>query len=36
LNALLKFLGANPIQKVDPAFKARFGEGIQDHLGIVL
>jgi phosphoglucomutase/phosphomannomutase len=35
LNSLLKFLGANPIQKVDTAFKARFGTGIQDYLGIV-
>jgi hypothetical protein len=35
LASLLKFLGANPIQKVDPAFKARFGKGIQDYLGIV-
>ena len=34
LNALLKFLGANPIQKVDNAFKARFGAGIQDYLGL--
>jgi phosphoglucomutase/phosphomannomutase len=35
LASLLQFLGANPIQKVDPAFKARFGKGIQDHLDIV-
>jgi phosphoglucomutase len=35
LASLLKFLGANPIQKVDPAFKVRFGKGIQDYLGIV-
>ncbi len=34
LNSLLKFLGANPVQKVDNAFKARFGSGIQDHLGL--
>jgi phosphoglucomutase/phosphomannomutase len=34
LAALLKFLGANPIEKVDQAFKARFGTGIQDHLGL--
>ncbi|MGE5258433.1 MAG: phospho-sugar mutase [Hyphomicrobiales bacterium] len=34
LNSLLKFLGANPVQKVDGAFKARFGAGIQDYLGL--
>jgi phosphoglucomutase/phosphomannomutase len=34
LNSLLKFLGANPVQKVDNAFKARFGAGIQDYLGL--
>jgi phosphoglucomutase/phosphomannomutase len=34
LNSLLKFLGANPVQKVDNAFKARFGAGILDYLGI--
>jgi phosphoglucomutase/phosphomannomutase len=34
LGKLLKFLGANPVQKVDNAFKARFGAGIQDYLGL--
>jgi phosphoglucomutase/phosphomannomutase len=34
LNQLLKFLGANPVQKVDTAFKARFGAGIQDYLDL--
>jgi phosphoglucomutase/phosphomannomutase len=34
LNSLLKFLGANPIQKVDNAFKARFGQGIREFLDI--
>jgi phosphoglucomutase/phosphomannomutase len=32
LDALLKFLGANPIQKVDKAFQARFGAGIREYL----
>jgi phosphoglucomutase/phosphomannomutase len=34
LDALLKFLGANPVQKVDNAFQARFGAGIQDYLDL--
>jgi phosphoglucomutase/phosphomannomutase len=34
LSSLLKFLGANPVQKVDNAFKARFGAGIQDYLDL--
>jgi phosphoglucomutase/phosphomannomutase len=34
LDALLQFLGANPVQKVDTAFKARFGAGIHDYLGL--
>jgi phosphoglucomutase/phosphomannomutase len=34
LNTLLKFLGANPVQKVDNAFKARYGAGIQNYLGL--
>jgi phosphoglucomutase/phosphomannomutase len=34
LDALLKFLGANPVQKVDNAFKARFGAGVQDYLDL--
>jgi phosphoglucomutase/phosphomannomutase len=34
LDRLLKFLGANPIQKVDNAFKARFGAGIRDYLDL--
>jgi phosphoglucomutase/phosphomannomutase len=36
LSSLLKFLGANPVQKVDNAFKARFGAGIQDYLDLAL
>ncbi|MFO7707746.1 MAG: phospho-sugar mutase [Desulfobacterales bacterium] len=34
LAAVLKFLGANPVQKVDKAFAARYGTGIQDYLGL--
>jgi phosphoglucomutase/phosphomannomutase len=34
LAALLAFLGANPVQKVDRAFAARYGTGIQDYLGL--
>ena len=33
--ALLAFLGANPVQKVDAAFAARYGTGILDYLGLV-
>ena len=32
--ALLAFLGANPEQKVDAAFAARFGKGLSDYLGL--
>lgn len=32
MEALLAFLGANPVQKVDEAFAARFGRGILDFL----
>lgn len=32
LSDLLAFLGANPIQKVDPAFSARYGCGIEAYL----
>jgi hypothetical protein len=34
LAAVLKFLGANPVQKVDKAFAARYGTGIQEYLGL--
>jgi phosphoglucomutase len=30
----LKFLGANPVQKVDHAFKARYGAGIVEYLDL--
>jgi phosphoglucomutase/phosphomannomutase len=32
LDDLLKFLGANPIEKIDNAFKARFETGIREYL----
>jgi phosphoglucomutase len=32
LNALLAFLGANPVEKIDAAFSARYGEGIRAYL----
>ncbi len=31
---LLEFLGANPIQKVDNAFKAKYSKGIVEYLDI--
>jgi phosphoglucomutase/phosphomannomutase len=34
LDDLLKFLGANPVQKVDRAFAARYGSGIMAYLGL--
>jgi len=35
LEALLAFLGANPIEKVDTAFQARYAQGIRDYLDLV-
>lgn len=32
LNNLLEFLGSDPIQKVDAAFKEKFGKGINEYL----
>ncbi|MGA6924460.1 MAG: hypothetical protein WBY88_02195, partial [Desulfosarcina sp.] len=32
LEKLLNFLGANPLQKVDRAFAARYGSGIMAYL----
>jgi phosphoglucomutase/phosphomannomutase len=32
LNTLLAFLGANPIEKVDNAFKAKYKTGIREYL----
>lgn len=34
LDNLLNFLGANPVQKVDQAFAARYGSGIMDYLDL--
>ncbi len=34
LEDLLAFLGANPIQKIDPAFKARYGQGVMGYLDL--
>jgi phosphoglucomutase/phosphomannomutase len=34
LDKLLKFLGANPIKKVDDAFKAKYGKSIEEYLGL--
>ncbi|MBC2743546.1 MAG: phospho-sugar mutase, partial [Desulfosarcina sp.] len=34
LDALLAFLGANPVQKVDRAFVARYGSGILEYLRV--
>ncbi|WP_213183264.1 phospho-sugar mutase [Desulfosarcina cetonica] len=34
MDDLLAFLGANPVQKVDAAFTARYGKGVLDYLGL--
>ena len=34
LDKLLAFLGANPVQKVDQAFAARYGSGVMAYLGL--
>ena len=34
LDALLLFLGANPVEKIDAAFKARYMKGIRDYLNL--
>ncbi len=34
LNDIFDFLGSDPIQKVDEAFKAKYNEGIEKYLGI--
>jgi hypothetical protein len=31
---MLAFLGANPIEKIDAAFKARYEKGIQAYLNL--
>jgi phosphoglucomutase/phosphomannomutase len=34
LNELLAFLGANPVEKINNAFKAKYGTGILAYLGM--
>lgn len=34
LNQLLEFLGSNPIEKIDQAFKAHFDKNIQEYLSL--
>ncbi|MGD8259031.1 MAG: hypothetical protein PVH56_15795, partial [Desulfobacterales bacterium] len=34
LEQLLSFLGANPVEKIDKAFKKKYGAGILDYLGL--
>ena len=34
LNQLLQFLGANPIEKIDTAFREKYGEGVMEYLGL--
>jgi phosphoglucomutase/phosphomannomutase len=34
LSALLSFLGANPIEKIDAAFQARYRKGIRAYLAL--
>ncbi len=34
LDELLAFLGANPVQKIDNAFKARYGTGVMEYLDL--
>jgi phosphoglucomutase/phosphomannomutase len=34
LDEVLKFLGANPVEKIDAAFNARYGTGIRRYLGL--
>ncbi len=35
LEDLLQFLGANPVQKIDPAFEARYGKGVMEYLELI-
>ncbi len=35
LRALLGFLGANPVEKVDRAYRKKYGKGILDHLELI-
>ncbi len=34
LDDRLAFLGANPVQKIDPAFEARYGQGVLEYLAL--
>ena len=34
LEQLLSFLGANPVEKIDKAFKKKYGAGILDYLDL--
>jgi phosphoglucomutase/phosphomannomutase len=34
LDERLAFLGANPVEKIDPAFKARYGKGVMEYLAL--
>ena len=34
LDDRLAFLGANPVQKIDPAFKARYEKGVMAYLAL--
>jgi len=34
LDKLLVFLGANPIEKIDEAFKARYNQGVLQYLDL--
>jgi phosphoglucomutase len=34
LDKLLAFLGANPIEKIDEAFKAKYYQGVLEYLGL--
>ena len=34
LDQLLLFLGANPVEKIDKAFRAKFGSGVLEYLDL--
>lgn len=34
LNALLGFLGSNPIEKINEAFRVEYGKGVRDYIGL--
>jgi phosphoglucomutase/phosphomannomutase len=35
LDQLLQFLGANPIEKIDTAFRKKFGSGVLEYLDLI-